>query len=149
MTKRLLCAGVLWNLCFADFDQKPVYEDGKGTIVNFEHVPLLSTLRENISKLAKRPNLYAESNYYYDPKTCGIGYHGDTERRIVIGARLGQKTPLVFQWYHKFSRIGDPIPINLEHGDIYIMSDKATGNDWKSSSKYTLRHAAGCGKYTR
>jgi hypothetical protein len=28
------------------------------------------------------------------------------------------------------------------------MSEKATGFDWKSKSKYTLRHAAGCEKYT-
>jgi hypothetical protein len=27
------------------------------------------------------------------------------------------------------------------------MSEKTTGFDWKSSSKYTLRHAAGSDKY--
>ena len=37
---------------------------------------------------------------------------------------------------------------SIEHGDMYIMSEKATGFDWKSKSKYTLRHAAGCQKYT-
>ena len=29
------------------------------------------------------------------------------------------------------------------------MSEKATGYDWKYRSKYTLRHCAGCNKYTK
>jgi hypothetical protein len=37
---------------------------------------------------------------------------------------------------------------DLEHGDMYVMSEKTTGFDWKSKTKYTLRHAAGCDKYT-
>ena len=36
----------------------------------------------------------------------------------------------------------------IEHGDIYIMSEKAVGNDWLNSNIPTLRHAAGAEKYT-
>lgn len=32
---------------------------------------------------------------------------------------------------------------------MYIMSEKATGYDWKKRSIYTLRHAAGCKKYLK
>ena len=35
----------------------------------------------------------------------------------------------------------------LNTGDIYIMSEKAVGSDWRKSSMYTLRHAAGSNKY--
>jgi hypothetical protein len=35
----------------------------------------------------------------------------------------------------------------LNHGDIYIMSDKAVGYDWKKRKIPTLRHAAGCKKF--
>ena len=31
---------------------------------------------------------------------------------------------------------------------LYIMSDKAVGYDWKSRNILTLRHAAGCAKFT-
>jgi DNA-directed RNA polymerase I, II, and III subunit RPABC2 len=31
----------------------------------------------------------------------------------------------------------------LDDGDMYFMSEKAVGTDWESSSKITLRHAAG------
>ena len=30
---------------------------------------------------------------------------------------------------------------------MYAMSEKATGNDWKSKNKLTLRHAAGAEKF--
>jgi hypothetical protein len=92
--------------------------------------------------------LQAEGNYYYD-STCGIGYHGDTERKIVIAVRLGASIPLQFQWYRYNYSVGTPIRIDLAAGDIYFMSEKATGNDWKTRSMLTLRHAAGAAKYLR
>jgi hypothetical protein len=36
----------------------------------------------------------------------------------------------------------------LEDGDMYVMSEKAVGTDWKSSSLLTLRHATGCEEFT-
>lgn len=33
--------------------------------------------------------------------------------------------------------------ISLQPGDVYIMSEKAVGFDWKRSAVPTLRHAAG------
>jgi hypothetical protein len=32
-------------------------------------------------------------------------------------------------------------------GDIYLMDEKATGNDWKNKSIETLRHATGGPSY--
>jgi len=63
---------------------------------------------------------------------------------------LGAKIPLCYTWYHNNENISEVITIDtLEHGDMYVMSEKTTGFDWKSKSKYTLRHAAGCDKYTK
>jgi hypothetical protein len=39
--------------------------------------------------------------------------------------------------------ISDPIKFILNNGDIYIMSDLATGKNWKKKKIPTLRHAAG------
>jgi alkylated DNA repair dioxygenase AlkB len=91
--------------------------------------------------------LKCELNYYYDDKT-GIGFHGDTERNIVVGLRLGQPIPLVFAWFHKTKPISEKITLNLNAGDLYILSHKAVGNDWKKQNLMTLRHAAGSKKYT-
>ena len=135
-----------YNLCFSDFDQEPDYENKKGTVINFNRLPLLNKVRDYISNnfpTDKVKNLQCEGNYYYDIDKTYIGFHGDSEREIVIGCRLGCDFPLHYQWYNKFQKVGDRIEITLSHGDIYIMSDKAVGYDWKKSSIYTLRHAAG------
>ena len=44
--------------------------------------------------------------------------------------------------------MGERVKVQLRHGDMYIMSEKATGSDWKCSSFLTLRHAAGCERFT-
>ena len=44
---------------------------------------------------------------------------------------------------------GNPIDIKVNHGDIYIMSEKATGFDWKSRSKVRVVHAAGYQTYLK
>ena len=134
------------NLCFSDFDQVADYEKGKGTVINFTHTPILRYIRQNMAAIlecSKLANLQCEANYYYDVKKTYIGFHGDTERRIVVGLRLGHQFPLHFRWYYKNQPISNLMSFQLNDGDIYIMSDKAVGYDWKTSSIYTLRHAAG------
>lgn len=51
-----------------------------------------------------------------------------------------------------FNYLGDPIRanricLNIDHGDVYIFSEKATGQDWKKKTIPTLRHAAGAQKF--
>jgi len=134
------------NLCFADMNQEPDYENRKGTIISFNNLPLLSDIREKIGNMFgdECKNLFAEGNYYYDIKKCYIGFHGDSERKKVIGVRLGQAFPLHFRWFQKGKAEKSIQTIQLNEGDVYIMSEKATGNDWKHRSlKWTLRHSAG------
>ena len=133
------------NLCFDEDAQEADYAAGKGTVISFEQVPHLTTLKSKLEKVFEcQPNsLKCEGNYYYDTQKCYIGFHGDAERKVVIGLRLQDAMPLVFQWYERFKAIGDQSEFILNSGDIYAMSFKATGHDWKRSSIKTLRHAAG------
>jgi len=55
---------------------------------------------------------------------------------------------LHFQWYQNSKPIGENICFELYSGDFYIMSAKAVGQDWQKRLIPTLRHAAGCKKYT-
>ena len=134
------------NNIFSDFNQEPEYEEGKGTIINFNRVPILNKIREEMPKII--PNnegvvdLQCEGNYYYDIKNTYIGFHGDTEREIVIAIRIGGDFNIYYQWYKNSEPVGKLFEYTLKHGDMYFMSEKAVGNDWKSKSKYTLRHAA-------
>ena len=139
------------NLCFSDVDQEPDYEDGKGRIVSFARLPLTSQIRAKLSDLVgpKAVGLQAEGNYYYDISKCGIGFHGDGERRIVIAARLGASMPIHYQWFHQNTPVGNRVEAIINNGDMYIMSEKAVGTDWKTRSIYTIRHAAGCHKFLK
>ena len=92
--------------------------------------------------------LNGEANYYYDMSKCGIGYHGDAERKKVIAMRMGQSMPLYYQWFQNSKPVGERIKIELGDGDMYVMSEKAVGTDWLKKKTPTLRHATGCDKFT-
>jgi len=137
-----------WNLCFADEDQEPDYEDGKGRIVAWEHIPKMARIRQVISEWTEDVLLNGEANYYYDLSKCGIGYHGDAERKKVFAVRMGESMPLFFQWFQRSMPIGEPIKLDLHDGDMYMMSEKAVGFDWLKKIVPTLRHSTGCAKFT-
>ena len=150
MRGRVVNKRARYNLCFDEEGHAPAYEEGKGRIIAYKDVPLTRTLFEALPAWfgEKARGLKAEGNYYYDLATCGIGYHGDSERRKVVAARVGANMPLYFQWYEHFAPRGERITIDLDDGDMYVMSEKAVGTDWKCSSIPTLRHATGCDAYT-
>jgi alkylated DNA repair dioxygenase AlkB len=137
-----------YNLCFGETSQEPDYENGKGTIVSFDDVPLLSKVRNEFESILgdKAKNLIAEGNYYFS-EDCGIGFHGDSERRKVIGVRIGKTLPLHYQWFKNSTPVGKRVELELNHGDIYLMSEKAVGTDWKKKLILTLRHAAGSQRF--
>jgi len=149
MYGRVVNKNARYNLCFDTKAQEPDYKNGKGRIVAYSKVPVLSKLRDNLEEYFgnKGKGLAVEGNYYYDVKNCGIGFHGDSERLKVIGLRLGATIPLHYQWFYQGNAVGERIKINFKHGDLYIMSEKATGNDWKLKNVATLRHAAGAKKF--
>ena len=140
-----------YNLCYANESQEPDYDEGKGRIVAWKDIPITYLFKDIIKKIigTKGEGLVAEGNYYYDVTKCGIGFHGDSERKKVVAIRLGERTPLHYQWYHEGKRIGERIKLELEHGDIYIMSEKAVGWDWKRRKITTLRHAAGSSRFLK
>jgi alkylated DNA repair dioxygenase AlkB len=137
------------NLCFSNKSQEPDYCNGKGRIISYEDVPHLHKLLEKLPIIfgEKANDLVAEGNHYYDIKKNGIGFHGDGERKKVIAIRLGASMPFHFQWFQNSKPIGKRVELILNHGDMYIMSQKAVGFDWKKRKIPTLRHAAGSNKY--
>ena len=154
------------NLCFGDFSQEANFDEVKaglaqeppvkikcqGTVVDFKDLPNTAEIRRRLPEYVGSDiveNLQAEGNYYFKPKVCGIGWHGDAERRIVVAVRLGVSIPLHYHWFHWGKIIGERVSIELHHGDVYFMSDKATGYDWKKKKFATLRHSAGCDKFTK
>ena len=150
MRGRVVNKRARYNLVYGPEAQEPNYENKMGRIIPYSEIPIFNKLRKSLPSFFGEisSDLWGEGNYYYDPKKCGIGFHGDTERRIVIAVRLGASIPLHYQWFERHKPIGERVVINLENGDMYAMSEKAVGYDWKKSSRKTLRHSAGCRKYT-
>lgn len=140
-----------YNLCFSTVSQEPNYNEKKGRIVAFQDIPLTNRIKTMLPVyLGEKANgLVAEGNYYFDIKNCGIGWHGDTERKRVVGIRLGASMPLYFQWYYQRQTISERMGLMLDDGDLYVMSEKTVGFDWKRPSILTLRHAAGAAKFTK
>ena len=133
------------NLCFSDFDQEAEYEKGKGTVVSFSRLPHLQNVRKTLPEIfgEKAFNLQCEGNRYYDVENTYIGFHGDAERKMVIALRLGSDFPIHFQWFQDSKPVGNLFSKVLKDGDLYVMSEKAVGTDWKRKKVLTLRHAAG------
>ncbi len=143
-----------FKLCFSERKQRPNYAGKKGRIIAWKKLSLLKNVRKVLPKYfgAKAANLQGEGNFYFNKSNCYIRYHGDAERRKVIAFRFGASMPLHFQWFYgqqiaprkfKILKAGPSMTRILEHGDAYIMSEKAVGTDWKRKIVPTLRHAAG------
>ena len=149
------------NLCYvADREQEPDVWKEKGRIVDLKKKTALnlavdrlrSMIEAGLIEIGSKTKVeinVVEGNRYYNLKTTGIGFHGDTERVVVICISIGcDNYPMRWQWFKDGMPLGNPIDITLNCGDVYIMSEKAVGADWKLRSIYTLRHAAGANKYT-
>ena len=139
------------NLCFGEESKEPNYENGEGRVVGYSEVELLSSIRDSLGNFLgeKATNLEAEGNFYYDIRKCGIGFHGDSERKRVVALRLGESMKLEYQWFLWGKPKGSRGKFTLDNGDFYVMSEKASGWDWKKRKFLTIRHAAGCEKYLK
>ena len=71
----------------------------------------------------------------------------EEERRKVIALRMGASMTLYYQWFLRGEPVGPRLAIPLHDGDMYVMSEKAVGTDWKKKVIYTLRHATGADKF--
>ena len=109
--------------------------DCTSTVKAFDQLPYLNDVHEKLGTLSsKAAGLFAEGNHYYGHKS-NINYHGDGERKRIICLCLGKSTKLTYQW--RFPEADNAVKqrhaatITCNHGDIYIMSEKAGGYDWK------------------
>jgi len=153
--KRVLNKLARDNTMFADYSQKADIAQKKSTVHDFKDMPLLSLVRKALYELfgEKVKLLIAEENRYKDggEKKNGIGWHGDEERRIVLCIRLGKNPsmPMYFRWYYQSKVVGKTLKLDLNAGDLYVMSEIAVGTNWKFRSKVTLRHSTGAPKFTQ
>ena len=88
----------------------------------------------------KASDLQAEGNHYHHT-TSGRAIMEIPKEKLIICLSLGKSSLIRFNWRMPYSSNHElnPIDIKLNHGDIYIMSEKATGYDWKQRSKVRVQ----------
>ena len=135
-----------YNIVFGKENIKNSKDYKQCSVIAFSDLKYLNRFRKRLQIIlgSKTKKLNAEGNKYFHNK-AGIGYHGDSERKIVICLSLGKETTLRYHWRLPGSseHTLEPTDIILNHGDVYIMSEKATGWDWRLRSKVRVVHGAG------
>ena len=150
--KRTLNKRARHNVVFGDVARSASADFREYTIHAFANSPRLNALRRALphSLGPAAQGLSAEGNHYYE-EGSGIGFHGDAERKIVVCLSLGKTSTVRFHWRKPGSSTHDPdvgpIDLQVHHGDVYVMSEKATGCDWRCRSRYRVVHAAGADAY--
>ena len=138
------------NIVFGEKERVHSSDYRLSSVKSFENLPQLDKFRKLLPIVfgEKASGLNAEGNNYFHNKS-GIGFHGDAERKVVICLSLGKSSVLRYHWRMPGSsdHTLEPVDIRLNHGDIYIMSEKATGFDWKKRSKVRVVHGAGHTSY--
>lgn len=133
------------NIVFGDENIKNSSDYKQCSIKSFNDLPMLNKFRKDLPELFGKEceNLSAEGNHYHHNKS-NIGFHGDSERKIVICLSLGRSSKLEYQWRmpNSSEQSFESTNIKINHGDIYIMSEKATGFDWKKRSNIRVVHSA-------
>jgi hypothetical protein len=144
--KKVVNSHARYNLCFSDlgeyYESLPYYELKIGRVYNYKKIVPLFSLHSTISNMFSS-NFEIEGNYYHDINKCYIGFHRDNERRKVVGFRIGSTFNLNFKFLHGTTQIGNIMNFTLNHGDIYVMSDLATGCVKEKETKIYLKHSAG------
>ena len=154
--RKVLNKHARFNHMVASHSRKSNYDGGGkvGTTHAFSEMPIMDMIRKELGKLGDKFTLLiiAEGNLYLDGgmKKNGIGWHGDTERRMVLAMRLGlnPSMPFYYKWWYGCKSQGIRMEFQLNAGDIYVMSEWAVGTEWKKNSLVTLRHATGAARFT-
>jgi len=144
------------NNCMTDDAVRPAsvaakedYAEGRGSVADLQTIPELVGLRDRLATLVKRDLPVVENNFYYEiGSKCGIGWHGDKERRVTVLMRFGEASKemdLKFQWFWNYKATGTIFQFHLKSGDIVVMSRVANGKDWDDApmKRWTMRHATG------
>ena len=128
-----------YNLAYGDVAEEPDYEENISRVVAFTDIPVTHVLRSMLPSFLgdKARDLHGEGNYYFKAQKKGdkrgIGFHGDAERKVVAAMRIGSSMSLGYQWFLDGSPIGPTKRVVINGGDLYVMSEKASGYDWKKT----------------
>ena len=112
------------------------------TVYNYMRIPQLLSIKYFLESILQGP-FVIEGSCFYNTKECYVPMHREKEKKKLIGLHLGNTFPINFRWYHNTIHCSTVKTIQLNHGDIYIMSELATGNSKEKLTKLFIKHSEG------
>ena len=143
------------TLKFGQTEVGPSGDFAQPTVVSFNSVPQLQQFlghldmfQDNLSSAQGIEYFVSRREQAADGGMMGcasrLGWHGDSQRRI-LSMCLGHPGILKFAWRLPGTSANLPkshTEIFLDHGDVYLLSEKATGSNWKKRSLLRVVHTS-------
>ncbi len=134
-------------LSFEEESKDPEYTLGIKKVLAFSESPILESFKNKIHHVlgenGQGCDLKAKADYYFDNSECGTYFHGE-DKEFLFCIKLGNESILRYRWSCDCEQVTDNIDFRIEHGDIFIMFGKSTGDKYRQSNKLTLEFAEGC-----
>lgn len=122
---------------------QPEYQTS--TIYNYQRIPSLNQIKQYLDRVFNF-NSVIEGYCYYDINESFTPFHRDRDRRKLLLLRLGKSLPVNFRWYHGTIHCSAIFSLNLNHGDLLIMSDSVNGFGKDGTTKLYLKYSEGLHK---
>jgi len=143
------------TLKFGDAPVKRSADYSQPTVYSFGAVPHLQKFLGSLSKLKASLCSVRGVEYFVSRRekasdggmmACAsrLGWHGDHEPKAV-SLSLGHAGILKFSWRLPGTSANFPnshTEVILEHGDMYLLSEKASGRNWKKRSLLRVVHSS-------
>lgn len=118
--------------------QEPNYEQGQYRVVSYNELEDLKVVKNNLEKIAKH-HLLCRGDYNYNHEKLKLKYQGGKVNNMMC-IHLGDPIQLSYKWFFSNKPVSESTGFTLNHGDLYIMSEKATGHDYKLKKNPILKH---------
>lgn len=122
-----------------NFPEEPNYEQGQYRVISYDSLPKTNKLKNKLSLVFNQDALECQGEYYCDQEKLKLKYQGSKVNNMMC-VHLGNSIQLSYKWFFANKPVSDDMKIILEHGDLYIMSEKATGHDYKLKKNPILKY---------
>jgi hypothetical protein len=122
-----------------DEAQEPNYEQGQYRVLSYNELEDLKVVKNNVNKIVNQNNLLCKGDYNYNHEKLKLKYQGGKVNNMIC-IHLGDPIQLSYKWFFSNKAVSESTGFTLNHGDLYIMSEKATGHDYKLKKNPILKY---------
>lgn len=120
--------------------QEPNYNIGEYRVLKYDNFDTLNNLKDKLLLLFNQESFICQGDYYYNHEKLNLKYQGSKVNNMIC-IHLGDPIKLSYKWFFANKSVSDDFMITLNHGDLYIMNEKATGHDCKLKKNTVLKYS--------